>query len=148
MKRPPLIAVVIVLQFLLGVLLTGLTVYLLALTRSQETLAEPDAAEAIHGLLIGAAVLGIPALITLVAAWGLWKRRFWGWVLSLATDVGVLAVLVYNVVGESDRDGDEVALAAGFVVPAVLLLLPAVRKPFWNAKNPHASVPASEPKSG
>lgn len=147
MKRSLLITVVITLQFLLGVLLAGLTVYLLALTRSPETLTEPDAAETIHGLMIGAAVLGIPALITLVAAWGLWKSRFWGWVLSLATDVGVLAVLVYNVVGESDRDGDEIALAAGFVVPVVLLLLPAVRRFFWNAASAQPSVPAAAAKS-
>jgi len=133
MKRSPLITIVNVLQSFLGLVLAGLTVYLLALTRSRETLAEPDASETVRGLLIGAVVLGVPALITLVAAWGLWKRRFWGWALSLATDVGVLAVFVYNVVGENDRDGDEIALAAGFVVPAVLLLLPAVRKFFWNA---------------
>ncbi|MFY9562539.1 MAG: hypothetical protein WAQ52_20085 [Terriglobales bacterium] len=132
MKRPTLVVVVNVLQFLLGLLLAGLTIYVLALTRSPDTLADPDAAGTMHGLLIGAAVLGVPALITLIAAWGLWKRRFWGWVLSLATDVGVVAVLVYNIVGESDREGDEIALAAGFVVPAILLLLPAVRKFYWN----------------
>ncbi len=133
MKRSPLITIVNVLQSFLGLVLAGLTVYLLALTRSRETLAEPDASETVHGLLIGAVVLGVPALITLVAAWGLWKRRFWGWALSLATDVGVLAVFVYNVVGENDREGDEIALAAGFVVPIVLLLLPVVRKFSWNA---------------
>ena len=132
-KRSPLITSVNVLQSFLGLVLAGLTVYLLALTRSRETLVEPDAAETVHGLLIGAAVLGVPALITLIAAWGLWKRRYWGWALSLATDVGMIAVLVYNIVGESDRDGDEIALAAGFMVPAALLLLPAVRKFFWNA---------------
>jgi ABC-type tungstate transport system substrate-binding protein len=133
MKRSPLITIVNVLQSSLGLVLAGLTVYLLALTRSRETLAETDVSETVHGLLIGAAVLGVPALITLIAAWGLWKRRFWGWALSLATDVGVLAVFVYNVVGENDREGDEIALAASFVVPIVLLLLPAVRKVFWNA---------------
>jgi len=133
MKRSPLITIVNVLQSFLGLVLAGLTVYLLALTRSRETLAEPDASETVHGLLIGAVVLGVPALITLIAAWGLWKQRYWGWVLSLATDVGVLAVFVYNMVGENDREGDEIALAAGFVVPIVLLLLPAVRKFFWNA---------------
>jgi len=133
MKRSPLLTIVNVLQSFLGLVLAGLTVYLLALTRSRETLAEPDASETVHGLLIGAIVLGIPALITLIAAWSLWKQRFWGWVLSLATDVGMLAVLVYNIVGENDREGDEIALAAGFVVPIVLLLLPAVRKFFWNA---------------
>ncbi len=132
-KRSPLITVVNVLQLLLGLVLAGLTVYLLVLTRSRETLAEPDAADTVHGLFIGAAVLGVPALVTLIAAWGFWKRRFWGWVLSLATDVGMLAVLVYSMIDESNRDGDEIALAAGFVVPGVLLLLPAVRKFFWDA---------------
>jgi hypothetical protein len=133
MKPSPLITIVNVLQSLLGLVLAGLTIYLVALTRSRETLAEPDASETIHGLLIGAAVLGVPALITMIAAWGLWKRQFWGWVLSLATDVGVLAVFVYNIVGENDREGDEIALAAGLVVPIILLLLPGVRKFFWNS---------------
>jgi hypothetical protein len=133
MKRPPLITVVIVLQFLFGLLLAGLTIYLLALTRSQGTLADPEATDTIRGLKIGSLVLGIPAVITLVGFWGLWTRRFWGWVLSLATDVGVLAVLVYSLFDESNRDADEIAMAAGFVVPIVLLLLPAVRKFFWNA---------------
>jgi uncharacterized membrane protein (DUF2068 family) len=133
MKPSPLITIVNVLQSLLGLVLAGLTVYLIALTRSRETLAEPDASETIHGLLIGAAVLGVPAMITMIAAWGLWKRQFWGWVLSLATDVGVLAVFVYNIVGENDREGDEIALAAGLVVPIILLLLPGVRKFFWNS---------------
>ena len=136
MKRPPLITVVIVLQFLFGLLLAGLTVYLLALTRSPETLADPEAAGAIRGLEIGAFVLGIPALITLVAAWGLWKTMFWGWVLSLATSVGVLAVLVYSLFDESNRESDEIAMAAAFVVPVVLLLLPAVRKFFWSTTSP------------
>jgi len=133
MKPSPLITIVNVLQSLLGLVLAGLTVYLIALTRSRETLAEPDASETIHGLLIGAAVLGVPAMITMIAAWGLWKRQFWGWVLSLATDGGVLAVFVYNIVGENDREGDEIALAAGLVVPIILLLLPGVRKFFWNS---------------
>ena len=133
MRPSPLITIVNVLQSFLGLVLAGLTFYLLALTRSRETLAEPDAADTVHGLLIGAVVLGVPALITLVAAWSLWKQRFWGWALSLATDVGMLAVLVYNIVGESDRDGGEMALGGGFVVSTVLLLLPTVRKFYWNA---------------
>ena len=136
MKRPLLIAVVNVLETLLGLLLAGLTVYLLTLTRSPETLAEPDAPDAVHGLVIGALVLGIPALITLIAAWGLWKGRAWGWALSVATNVGVLAVLGYNAVGESSRDWDDIALAVGFVVPIVLLLLPQVRKFYWNPRAP------------
>ena len=136
MKRPALITAVNMLQLLLGLLLAGLSIYMLGLTRSAESLADPDSTGTIQGLLIGAGVLGIPALITLIAAWGLWKGRFWGWALSLATDVGVLAVLVYHAWGESDPDGDEVALAAGFVVPVVLLLLPQARLHFWSTAPP------------
>jgi hypothetical protein len=133
MKRTPLITIVILLQFLLGALLAGLTVYVLMQTRSPETLAEPDAAETIHGLWIGAAVLGLPALVTLISVCGLWKRRFWGWVLAFATDVGMLAVLVYNLVSESERDRDEIAAAAGVAVVLVLLMLPKVREFYWKA---------------
>ena len=133
MKRSPLITVVIVLQFLLGLLLAGLAVYVLMQTRSPETLAEPDAAETIHGLLIGAAVLGLPALITLISVFGLWKRRFWGWVLAFATNVGILAVLVYNMVGASNRDRDEIAAAACVAAVLFLLVLPKVREFYWKA---------------
>jgi hypothetical protein len=134
MKRPMLITVVNVLQFLLGLSLAGLSVYLLTLTRSRETLADSDAAETVHGLLIGAAVLGVPAVVTLIAVWGLWKRRFWGWVLSLATDVGMSAVFLYSIVDENNWEADDLAFTAAFLVPTVLLLLPAVRKFYWNAK--------------
>jgi hypothetical protein len=131
-KRSPLISIVNVAQFLLGLVLAGLTIYLLMLTRSSKTLADPDSADKVHGLLIGAVVLGIPALITLIGALGLWKERFWGWVLSLATDVGTLAVLVYSMVDERDWDGDDLSLAAGVFLPVILLLLPKVRTFYWN----------------
>ena len=75
------------LQVLLGLMLAGLTIYLLALTRSHETLTAPNPADAVRGLRIGAAVLGVPAVITLIGVGGLLKRRTWGWILSLAIDV-------------------------------------------------------------
>ena len=133
MKRSPLISIVNLLQLLLGLMLAGLSIYLVALTRSPKTLADPDPAGTVHGLLIGAAVLGVPALITLIGALGLWKRRFWGWVLSLATDVGTLTVLVYSMIDERDWEGDEISWAAGCMLLIILLLLPAVRKFYWSA---------------
>jgi uncharacterized membrane protein (DUF2068 family) len=133
MKRSPLVTLVIVLSALLGVFLAGTTVYLVVLTRSREILAEPDAADTIHGLLIGAGVLAAPAAITLIAVFGLWKGRFWGWLLSLVTDVGMLGVLVYSIIDDNEVDGELIALTAGFLVPVVLLLLPAVRKFFRKA---------------
>lgn len=133
MKRSPLITIVIVLQFLLGLLLAGFTVYLLVLTRSPETLAEPESADTIRGLLIGAGVLGVPGVITLVSAFGLWKRRFWGWVLAFATDVGILAAFVYSMTDENNLDGEMVALTVACVVPLVLLMVPVVRRYYWNS---------------
>jgi uncharacterized membrane protein (DUF2068 family) len=134
MKRPALVTVVNVVQTLLGLLLAGITVYLIVLTKSKEILAEQEAADTVRGLLIGALVLGIPAVITLIAAVGLWKGRFWGWVLSLATDVGMLAVLMYSMMDDNEIDTEMLVLTLGFVVPVVLLLLPAVRNFFWSAK--------------
>ncbi len=134
MKRSPLITAVNVMQLLLGLLYTGLTIYLLVLTRSREILAGLDASDTVYGLRIGALVLGVPALLTLIGVWGLWKRQLWGWVLSVATDVVVLAVLVYSVIDENNREGDEIALALGFVIPVVLLLLPRVRTFYWITK--------------
>jgi hypothetical protein len=133
MKRSPIVTAVNVLQSCLAIVLAGLTIYLIALTRSKEILAESDSSETVHGLLIGAMVFGIPAVITTIAAFGLWSRRFWGWALSLATNVGLLGVLVYNIVRDNERDTDEIAMAVGIVVPIILLLLPAVRKFYWNA---------------
>lgn len=132
MKRPGVVTAVNVVQVLLGLVLAGTTLYLIKLTRSKEILAEPDSADAVHGLLIGALVIGIPAVITLIAVLGLWKGRFWGWVLSLATDVGMLGVLVYSMVDDNEMDTEMFVLAAGFIVPLVLLLLPAVRKFYWS----------------
>lgn len=133
MKRPPLVTVTIVVQLLLGLVLAGLTIYLFVLTRSPQTLAEPDAADTVRGLWIGAGVLGVPAVITLISVFGLWKGRFWGWVLAFATNVGMLAVVVYRMVSDGDRDTDEIAITAGIAVVLVLLLLPAVRKFYWKA---------------
>jgi len=140
MKRPALVVIVDVMQMLLGLMMAGTVVYLITLTRSRDTLAEADAVEVVHGLLIGALVIGIPAIITLIAAVGLWKGKFWGWVLSLATDVGVVAVMVYSMVGDNDVDTEQIALTAGFLVAAVLLLLPAVRTAYWRAATPQGSM--------
>jgi len=133
MKRPALVTFVNVVQTLLGLMLAGITIYLIVLTKSKETLAEPDAADAVRGLLIGALVIGIPAVITLIAVVGLWKGRLWGWVLSLATDVGMVAVLVYSMIDDNEIDAEMLVLTLGFVVPLVLLLLPVVRKFFWTS---------------
>jgi hypothetical protein len=131
MKRPGLVTLANVLQFLLGLVLAGLAIYLFKETRAPETVSDPDAAATIHELMIGTIVLGVPALITLIAAWGMWENRFWGWALSLATDVGVLLVLVFNLFTQSNRANSEPVLAVGVTASLVVVLLPTVRKFYW-----------------
>ena len=114
MKRPAIVTVVNLVQILLGLLLASMSVYMI-------TVGWHDSGDTFHGMLIGGVVIGIPALITLVAVPGLWRGRFWGWVFSLATDVGILSVFVYSIVKNSDYATDMIVLAVGSVVPAALL---------------------------
>jgi uncharacterized membrane protein (DUF2068 family) len=134
MKRPHLVVAVNIIHLLLTLLLSGTSVYVLSLTRSHETLQETDAAETIHGLVIGAAVLGVPALLLIGALWGLWRNKRWGWWLALVTDVAIVATLVYSMIGQNSWDLTEPVWTLCFVVCAILLLLPMVRRFYWAQK--------------
>jgi hypothetical protein len=136
-ERPALVTTVTIAQSLLGLLLTGTAVYVLWLTRSREILNGPDAADAVHGLKIGAAVLGAPALILLIATVGLCRSKLWGWWLALATDVVMLAAFAYSTLDENTIDAGEVAMTVGFAIFSILLLLPKVRKFYWTGSNGH-----------
>jgi uncharacterized membrane protein (DUF2068 family) len=135
MKRPHLVIAVNIIQLLLTLLVAGTSVYVLFLTRSPETLKEPDAADTIHGLIIGAAVLGVPALFLITALWGLWRNKRWGWWLALVTDVVIVATLVYSMIGENSSDLTEPVWTLCFVVCAILLLLPKVRRFYWETRD-------------
>jgi uncharacterized membrane protein (DUF2068 family) len=123
----------IVMQFLWAFVLLALPAYLLLLTRSSAILSEQDAAEAISGLRIAAAILVLPAIVAAVAWFGLWKRKLWGWWVGLAGDLGIVAMLVYSVLDDGLRkpDWEMVGLTMTAVVPLTFLLLPAVRRSYW-----------------
>ena len=134
MKRPHLVIAVNIIQLLLTLLVAATSVYVLSLTRSHETLQEPDAADTIRGLIIGAAVLGVPALFLITALWGLWRNKLWGWWLALVTDLVIVATLAYSMKGQNSSDLTEPAWTLCFVVCAILLLLPKVRQFYWARK--------------
>lgn len=138
MKRPGLITTVTILQLLLALLLLGTAVYVLLLTRSPETLKQPDAADTIEGLKIGAAVIGIPALVLLLGAFGLWKRKLWGWWVTLLVDLGIEATLIYSLFEDGWREveREDIVLAACFAIFPILMLLPKVTKSYWKRSNP------------
>jgi len=138
MKRSGWITGVILLQFLYALMLVALPVYLLVLTRASQTRSAPDAADEISGLKIGAAVLGGPAIATMVAWVGLWKGKRWGWWLTVLTDVALVGVFVYSLIDEGWKniDWDMVVLTVIAVAPVIYLLLPRVRKFYWDVRIP------------
>jgi uncharacterized membrane protein (DUF2068 family) len=134
----------IVMQFLWAFVLLVLPAYLLLLARSSEILSEQDAAEAVSGLKIAAAILALPALVAAVAWFGLWKKKLWGWWLGLAGDLGIVVMLAYSVFddGLHNPDWGLVGLTITAVVPFAFLLLPAVRNAYWR-REPMEAAPAA-----
>jgi len=132
-KRSSWITRLVGLQLLYVLAMVALPIYLLALTRAARVQAGPDAAKDIAGLRSAALILAVPALIALVAWFGLWKEKLWGWWAVLLTDLGLFGAFVYSMIddGWANFDWDMVALTAWSVLPVVLLLLPSVRKYFW-----------------
>ena len=130
MKRPPSVTGAITIHFLATFTLIGLSVYLLWLARSPDILNDKDAVSAIQGLKIGALILGIPAVLWMPGLFGMWKRKSWGWWLTLITGLGTASVFVYSMIadGWNALDRDDAAVTAVFVIFPLLLLLPPVRK--------------------
>jgi len=143
MKRSPWVIGSAVLQLLMALLLVGICLFLLFLTRSTEIKQEQEAAEAISGLKIAAGMLGAPALLVIVGAYGLWKEKLWGWWLALLTDVGVTGLCLYSMIddGWNNIDWDVAGFTIVPLLATVLLLIPAVRGFYWRADD--STLPSS-----
>ncbi len=123
---------------LCGVLFLGTCIVLLFLMRQPETKQGQNAAEAIFGLKVAAGILAPLALVVCVSAWGLWKRRLWGWWLALLMDAGLLGIFVYSMIddGLASIDWDMAAVTAAAFVLVVLVLMPPVRRFYWARTTP------------
>jgi hypothetical protein len=130
MKSSGLITGVTLMQFLLGLLCVGVSIFLLVLIRSAGIRQANDAAAVISGLKIAAGVIGPPGLLALVGAYGMRKDRLWGWWVSLLVDFGAASILACGVIadGWKNLDPELIILTLGFAMPVVLLLLPSVRR--------------------
>ncbi|HYY72116.1 MAG TPA: hypothetical protein VE778_00850 [Candidatus Bathyarchaeia archaeon] len=99
-KRPLAVTSVTVLQFLLGFLWLGITLYLLFMSRSPRIKQGHDSASVILGLEIAAAILAPGAVFGLTAAYALHKNKLWGWWLSLLTNAAFALMLAYSMLDE------------------------------------------------
>ena len=127
---------VIVVQALWTLALVALVVYLLILARSQRILSGPDAADAAHGLRIGAAVIAVPAVFAIVSTLGLWKEKLWGWWIALMCNTLILGAMIYSTIDENSLDWDMAGVTVVSAILPILLLLPVVRKFYWRSGAP------------
>ena len=129
-KRPAIVTVVTLLQFLLGFLWLGITAYLLFISRSPETRQGSDPATAILGLEIAAAIVAPGAILGLIAAYALGKDKIWGWWLSFITNGAFVSMLIYSMIddGWDNLDPQMVGITLLSLLPVILLLLPSVRE--------------------
>jgi hypothetical protein len=141
MQRPVLATGVTVVQLLLGLALAGTCAYLLVLARGPQQ--SSDAAGARQGLELAAAMVAPLALLVLAAAYGLARRRRWGWWLALLMDFMLVILWVYSMIDDGWRNLDwtVVGFTAASLLPLVLLLVPAVRRFYW--ARPQVQPPAA-----
>ena len=127
MKRPFLVRIVVALQALTGLGALVLAAIVLWKTRDPKLIAE--GAETIHGLYLGAAIVGGAAIIFLVAGVLLWEQWRTGWWLTLFINGLIAAALWYDSLFENDPlISEDTAIGLWFVVSMVLLFFPAVRR--------------------
>lgn len=132
-KRPAAVTGVTLLQFLLGFLWLGITLYLLLISRSAGMKQQPDSAAAILGLEVAAAVVAPGAVFGLIAAYALHKDRVWGWWLSLLINAAFAVILTYSMIDEGwdGLDPEMVGFTLLSLMPVILLFLPVVRQFYW-----------------
>jgi len=147
-NRSTLVTCVVLYQLVVALGLLAISVLLVWLTRTQETLKGPDATEAVAGMKVASVVVTIPAVILLIAVFGMWKCRLWGWWLALLTGVAMVRTILFGTIDEgwSYIERDDIVGVAICLVSPILLLLPKVRN-FYRAGSGAALSPEpSEPK--
>ena len=134
MKRSGWLTGAVVAHFLCGGLFFGICILLLVLKRHPEVKYGKDAADVVHGLNIAFGLLAPVAGAVLAGAWGLAKRKLWGWWLALLTDVGLFGILLYSMIddGLNNIDWDVFGCTAVAFVLTAWLWMPAVRRFYWH----------------
>lgn len=127
MKRPRLVRVLVALQVVTAFASLAIAAAALWKTRDPKLIAE--GAETIHGLYLGAAIVGGAALVFLAGGVLLWKRWRIGWWMAMAMNLLMVFAFAYDPLFEHEPFfSEDTPLGLWFVVSVVLLFLPAVRR--------------------
>jgi hypothetical protein len=133
MRRSGWVTGITILQLILGLSVLAVAGYLLWLIRTPQIRNGDDAANAIYGLKIAAGMLFPPALMYLGGAYGMWKRKLWGWWVSLVINAGCALVFAYSMFDDGIRniDYELLGFTLAFITSFALLLVGPVRKFYW-----------------
>ena len=82
----------------------------------------------------GAVVMAVTALPYAAGGLGLWKGRFWGWVIGVAVNLIITLIFIQDAISEQYVAWDDAAVTAIFPVLLVMLWLPPVRR--WCRRRP------------
>src|SRR5689334_12192551 len=99
-KRPALATVLAVIQTVIAAMNTVVAVLVLITMRSPEV--APHAREEVHAITMNAVIVVVAALLTTVAAVGLWKRWAAGWALTLVLGLTVTLGMLWGPVFDHD----------------------------------------------
>jgi hypothetical protein len=145
-NRPASVTVANTLQLLLGLIYASTLIYLFYLMRTPKIRQSPDAFAEMEALTLAVCYLAPVALLTLFGAYGMWKNKRWGWLVSFAANFCVAAVFVYSLIddGWHAADATDISLAVGSLLALIPLLLPPVWKYFWRRPGSAPQLPAAE----
>ena len=135
MKRSRWVTGVVVAHFLSAAVFTGACFVLLVLIRQTGLEQGEDRASTITGLKIALGVLVPIAIAILVGALGLARNKLWGWWFAFLTDAVLFVIFLYSMIDDGLRsiDWDVSAFTAASLVLMVWLLVPRVRRFYWNS---------------
>ncbi len=133
-KRSGWVTGVVVAQFLCSALFAGACLILLVLIRQMRQQHGDERESTVQALKLAIWIIGPTALILLLGAWGMLKDKLWGWWLAFLTDFAFFAIFLYSVIddGLKDIDWDVFAFAGASLLLVVWLLVPSVRRHYWN----------------
>ena len=95
---------------------------------------DADRVSTIWALKLAIGIIAPISLIILGGAWGLLKNKLWGWWLAFLTDAGLFGISLYSMIddGLKDIDWDMFGFTAVILALLVWLLVPGVRRCYWN----------------
>ena len=128
MKRPAIILILVVIHVALLASYGFGAWTLLGIANDPSTLKAADAADEIHGLMIGFWACVVFALLTAIEIWGLWKLKPWSrWAGLVFYGIGA-AFVIFGTITDSSFDPEDLVAPIGAAALLALFALPALKR--------------------